>query len=87
MRPSEYTRHYPRQACPSSCAGSASPCRNGLDWYWPSEEDPEHSAPSDAVRLLAPFDPVVWDRTRFELLWGWVYRFEAYTPPPNGATA
>jgi len=30
--------------------------------------------------LLAPFDPVVWDRARFELLWGWVYRFEAYTP-------
>jgi len=32
------------------------------------------------VRLLAPFDPVVWDRARFELLWGWMYRFEAYTP-------
>ena len=32
------------------------------------------------VRLLAPFDPVVRDRARFELLWGWVYRFEAYTP-------
>jgi len=26
------------------------------------------------------FDPVVWDRRRFELLWGWAYRFEAYTP-------
>jgi uncharacterized protein YcaQ len=23
---------------------------------------------------------VVWDRRRFELLWGWAYRFEAYTP-------
>ena len=32
------------------------------------------------MRLLAPFDPVVWDRRRFELLWGWAYRFEAYTP-------
>jgi hypothetical protein len=32
------------------------------------------------VRLLAPFDPVVWDRRRFERLWGWTYRFEAYTP-------
>ena len=32
------------------------------------------------VHLLAPFDPVVWDRRRFELLWGWPYRFEAYTP-------
>ena len=36
--------------------------------------------PDDAVRLLAPFDPIVWDRRRFELLWGWPYRFEAYTP-------
>ena len=26
------------------------------------------------------FDPVVWDRRRFEHLWGWPYRFEAYTP-------
>jgi uncharacterized protein YcaQ len=32
------------------------------------------------VRFLAPFDPVVWDRRRFEHLWGWAYRFEAYTP-------
>lgn len=34
----------------------------------------------DEVRFLAPFDPVVWDRKRFEHLWGWAYRFEAYTP-------
>jgi len=40
-------------------------------------------APQDRVRLLAPFDPVVRDRDRFELLWGWVYRFEAYTPAPK----
>jgi len=33
------------------------------------------------VRFLAPFDPLVWDRRRFEHLWGWPYRFEAYTPP------
>ena len=32
------------------------------------------------LRFLAPFDPVVWDRTRFEHFWGWPYRFEAYTP-------
>jgi uncharacterized protein YcaQ len=32
------------------------------------------------VRLLAPFDPLVWDRERFEHLFGWSYRFEAYTP-------
>ncbi len=32
------------------------------------------------VRFLAPFDPIVWDRRRFEHFWGWEYRFEAYTP-------
>ncbi len=32
------------------------------------------------MRFLAPFDPLVWDRRRFEHLWGWSYRFEAYTP-------
>ena len=32
------------------------------------------------VRFLAPFDPIVWDRRRFEHLFGWPYRFEAYTP-------
>lgn len=53
---------------------------DGIDWYWPAEEDPAKCAIEDRVWLLAPFDPVVWDRDRFELLWGWKYRFEAYTP-------
>ena len=35
------------------------------------------------VRFLAPFDPLVWDRRRFEHLWGWPYRFEAYVPEAN----
>ena len=54
-----------------------------VDWYWPADASPESArhAPDDAVRLLAPFDPLVWDRQRFELFWGWAYRFEAYTPP------
>jgi uncharacterized protein len=56
---------------------------DGVDWYWPVSEDPADARPDDAVRLLAPFDPVVWDRPRFELLWGWEYRFEAYTPVPK----
>jgi uncharacterized protein YcaQ len=53
----------------------------GVDWYWPAEWKVQSGKPDDAVRLLAPFDPVVWDRWRFEKLWGWTYRFEAYTPP------
>jgi uncharacterized protein YcaQ len=53
----------------------------GTEWYWPEAEGLAGEAPPDRVRLLAPFDPIVWDRRRFELLWGWAYRFEAYTPP------
>jgi uncharacterized protein len=53
---------------------------DGVEWYWPADEDPTRSAPPADVRLLTPFDPIVWDRFRFELLWGWTYRFEAYTP-------
>jgi len=56
---------------------------DGVDWYWPADEDPATAASHDSVRLLAPFDPVVWDRRRFEMLWGWPYRFEAYTPIPK----
>ncbi len=26
------------------------------------------------MRLPAPFDPVVWDRGRFEVFWGWACR-------------
>jgi uncharacterized protein YcaQ len=61
------------------------PCAevDGVRWYWPDGEDPASRRwkVEDRVRLLAPFDPVVWDRDRFERLWGWAYRFEAYTPP------
>jgi uncharacterized protein len=53
---------------------------DGVDWYWPADETPSRFAPDDSVRLLTPFDPIVWDRDRFEKLWGWKYRFEAYTP-------
>jgi len=53
---------------------------DGVDWYWPSEENPVRYAPQNTVRLLTPFDPVVWDRDRFEMFWGWQYRFEAYVP-------
>ena len=56
---------------------------DGVDWYWPNEENPRQALAPETVRLLAPFDPVVHDRSRFKLLWGWVYRFEAYTPAPK----
>ena len=67
----------------------ASTVIDGTAWYWPQTESPTSTryaakdGTPDAVRLLAPFDPLVWDRRRFELLWGWAYRFEAYTPAPK----
>jgi uncharacterized protein YcaQ len=58
---------------------------DGVTWFWPADENPasRRRQPVDGVRLLAPFDPVVWDRRRFEMLWGWAYRFEAYVPAPK----
>jgi uncharacterized protein len=63
---------------------------SGLSYLWLARSvdgAPElgaGAAPPEAsakrVRFLAPFDPLVWDRLRFEQLWGWSYRFEAYTP-------
>jgi uncharacterized protein len=53
---------------------------DGIDWYWPANENASRNEVTNAVRLLTPFDPVVWDRDRLELLWSWTYRFEAYTP-------
>ena len=58
---------------------------DGLHWFWPAGENPNSTRHQmdQHLRLLAPFDPVVWDRRRFELFWGWAYRFEAYTPAPK----
>jgi uncharacterized protein len=58
---------------------------DGIDWYWPAADRPSSVRwrPDEAVRLLTPFDPIVWDRRRFEIFWGWSYRFEAYTPAPK----
>lgn len=59
---------------------------DGERWVWAADPavDADPAAGARAVprvvRFLAPFDPVVWDRARFERLWGWAYRFEAYTP-------
>ncbi|WP_309670897.1 crosslink repair DNA glycosylase YcaQ family protein [Gemmatimonas sp.] len=58
---------------------------DGQTWFWPDDEalPLRRVVPRDTVRLLAPFDPFVWDRTRFEQFNGWAYRFEAYTPAPK----
>lgn len=52
----------------------------GATWLRPAGIAPREDV-DERVRLLAPFDPVVWDRRRFALFWGFDYRLEAYTPP------
>jgi uncharacterized protein len=55
---------------------------DGVLWLWPQGENPmaaRHKV-DDKLRFLTPFDPVVWDRRRFQLFWGWEYKFEAYVP-------
>jgi len=52
---------------------------DGVTYLWPHIRAIRKQAPRMA-RFLAPFDPLVWDRRRFEHFWGWAYRFEAYTP-------
>jgi uncharacterized protein YcaQ len=52
---------------------------DGIRYLWPLNRIMQ-GKPATTVRFLAPFDPIVWDRRRFEHLWGWRYRFEAYTP-------
>lgn len=52
---------------------------DGLTYVWPTAKKIYHEPPHQ-VRFLTPFDPLVRDRNRFEHLWQWTYRFEAYTP-------
>ena len=52
----------------------------GTRYVWPADLVPVEADAPARVSILAPFDPVVWDRLRFGQLWGWEYRFEAYTP-------
>ena len=52
---------------------------DGMAYVWPARAKTYADSPRH-VRFLAPFDPLVWDRRRFEHFWGWPYRFEAYTP-------
>ena len=55
---------------------------DGVLWFWPRGENPvaaRHSV-GNRLRFLTPFDPVVWDRRRFQLFWNWEYKLEAYVP-------
>ncbi|ALV05160.1 DNA glycosylase AlkZ-like family protein [Roseateles depolymerans] len=78
-----HLREETRAACKEAASRYAHVKIDGERWFWPADESPtsrRHRVDLERVRLLAPFDPLVWDRRRFERLWGWAYRFEAYTP-------
>jgi hypothetical protein len=72
-----------RAALERACARLPHAKVGGIEWYWPEGEDPSAARAAgmgNRARVLAPFDPLVWDRRRFEAFWGWAYRFEAYVP-------
>lgn len=41
------------------------------------------SAPTAPIALLAPLDPIIYDRRVTSALWNFDYTWEAYTPPPK----
>jgi len=53
--------------------------REDLHWFEPSVGA---DAPADTL-LLAPLDPLVYDRRVTRLLWGFDYAWEAYLPAPR----
>ena len=53
---------------------------DGLRYVWTADTELDAPAPV-GVRIVGPFDPLIWDRRRFAHLHGWTYRLEAYTPP------
>jgi len=51
-------------------------------WNYPAYFDPEARQPRrvEARALLAPFDPLIWERDRTERIFDFFYRIEIYTP-------
>ena len=50
-------------------------------WMAPSGLDAAASPAAPIVHILSPFDPLVIQRKRLSLLFGYDHRFEAYVPP------
>jgi uncharacterized protein YcaQ len=51
-------------------------------WKYPAYLDPQARQPRqiEARALLAPFDPLIWERDRTERIFDFFYRIEIYTP-------
>lgn len=59
------------------------PDSDGKPWYALAEDAAalqEAGPVEETARLLAPLDPLVYDRERTETLFGFPYRWEVYTP-------
>jgi uncharacterized protein len=55
----------------------------GKQEHWAAPETLEHAgdrAPEQPVHILSPFDPLIIQRKRTELFFGYGHRFEAYVP-------
>ncbi|MGQ3284339.1 winged helix-turn-helix domain-containing protein [Bosea sp. (in: a-proteobacteria)] len=49
--------------------------------HWMPREGPGHAAPqADLVHILSPFDPLIIQRKRLKLVFGYAHAFEAYLP-------
>ncbi|WFU39339.1 crosslink repair DNA glycosylase YcaQ family protein [Bradyrhizobium sp. CB82] len=49
-------------------------------WAAPSALEPGEGAPPDLVHILSPFDPLIIQRKRTNLIFGYNHLFEAYVP-------
>jgi uncharacterized protein len=49
-------------------------------WAWPEVLEPTGEGDPGLVHILSPFDPLIIQRKRTELIFGYGHRFEAYVP-------
>jgi uncharacterized protein YcaQ len=54
---------------------------NSVHWATPEALDDAPSQAGDLVHILSPFDPLIIQRKRLSLFFGYDHRFEAYLPP------
>lgn len=66
-----------KQLVPARIASADSP----LHWVAPDVLETIHDAEAAPVHILSPFDPLIIQRKRLSLMFGYDHVFEAYVPP------